>query len=148
MDERKKEGAALTATPPITVRKKSEHKGTNYSCDNNTNNPEKNLKTEEKFSDGFFSGNTSLFSEKMSENQKEKETAKNRIKRQVRTLFLQGGRYTASMLNELVGFNDARKVISVLRSEGMMITDMRLPDARKVYWLVSDESILTKGGVK
>lgn len=145
MDERKKEGAALTATPTIKERKKSEYKGTNYFCDNSTNSPEKILKREENFSDTFSLGNASLFSEKMSENQKEKETVRNRIKRQVRTLFLQGGRYTASMLNELVGFNDARKVISVLRSEGMQITDMRLPDARKVYWLVSDEK---KGGVK
>lgn len=145
MDERKKEGAALTATPPITVRKKSECKGTNYFCNNNSNGIKKTLKREEKFSGGFSSVSTAFYSEKMSENQKEKETVRNRIKRQVRTLFLQGGRYTASMLNELVGFNDARKVISVLRSEGMPITDMRLPDARKVYWLVSDEK---KGGVK
>ena len=135
----KTQRAAITATPVL----KPECKGTNSFCNNNTNSPEKILKTEENFSGGFASGNASFLSEKMSENQKEKETVRNRIKRQVRTLFLQGGKYTASMLNELVGFNDARKIISVLRSEGMPITDMRLPDARKVYWLVSE-----KGGVK
>lgn len=56
----------------------------------------------------------------------------------VRELFLSGGKYTANEINSLVGFNDARKVISTLRSEGFNIQDYRLPNQRKVYFLKSD----------
>ena len=56
----------------------------------------------------------------------------------IRTLFLNGGKYTAKELNALCSFNDARKAISVLRSNGMNIQDIRLDDNCKLYWYVSD----------
>ena len=47
-----------------------------------------------------------------------------------------GEKFTAKEINELVGFNDARKVISDLRhKEGMNILDIRLADSCKLYWL-------------
>lgn len=52
-----------------------------------------------------------------------------KIIQQVRKLFLGGGRYTAKDINKLIGFNDARKVISTLRNnEGWDIRDTRLDD--------------------
>jgi len=54
----------------------------------------------------------------------------------VRKLFLSGSKFTAKQLNALVGFNDARKSISVLRhKEGWKIVDCRLPGGCKLYWL-------------
>lgn len=59
-----------------------------------------------------------------------------RLIQSVRRLFLSGGKFTARQLNELVGFNDARKLISVLRNkEGWRIEDCRLPNGCKLYWL-------------
>lgn len=56
--------------------------------------------------------------------------------RAVRKLFLSGGKFTARQINELVGFNDARKAISELRhKEGMNIQDIRLAGGCKLYWL-------------
>ncbi|SDX65774.1 hypothetical protein SAMN05444283_1611, partial [Bacteroides stercoris] len=44
--------------------------------------------------------------------------------------------FTARRINELVGFNDARKAISELRhKEGMNIQDIRLSNGCKLYWL-------------
>lgn len=60
------------------------------------------------------------------------------INQQVRRLFLQGGRYTAKELNQIVGFNDARKVISVLRESGWNIQDYKQADGCKLYWLAID----------
>lgn len=58
----------------------------------------------------------------------------------VRRLFLGGGRFTAKDINQLVGFNDARKVISTLRNkEGWDIRDTRLEDGCKLYWLEKDD---------
>lgn len=57
---------------------------------------------------------------------------------QIRTLFRAGGKYTAVQLNQIIGFNDARKVISDLRRDGMYIKDVRLEDRRKLYWLADD----------
>lgn len=63
---------------------------------------------------------------------------------QVRRLFLSGGKFTAKDLNRLVGFNDARKVISVLRNnEGWDIRDVRLDNGCKLYWLVQNENQLS-----
>ena len=59
-------------------------------------------------------------------------------KKQTRLLFLSGGKYRAKEINDRVGFNDARKVISTLRREGMRIKDIRLDDGRKLYWLEQD----------
>lgn len=54
----------------------------------------------------------------------------------VRKLFLSGGKFTAKELNSLVGTNDARKLISVLRNdEGWHIEDCRLSNGCKLYWL-------------
>lgn len=54
--------------------------------------------------------------------------------RQIRLLFLSGGAYTAKEINQLVGTNDARKFISMIRQEGMLIKDVRLDSGRKRYW--------------
>ena len=59
-------------------------------------------------------------------------------KRQVRLLFLAGHKLTAREINRVVGFNDARKVISVLRREGMRIKDVVLRNRCKLYWLEPD----------
>jgi len=65
-------------------------------------------------------------------------------KQKVRKLLLSGGKFTAVQLNEIVGFNDARKVISDLRNkEKMNIQDIKLPDGRKLYWLELDKSQLS-----
>lgn len=62
----------------------------------------------------------------------------------VRRLFLSGGKYTAREINEIVGFNDARKVISTLRNnEGWDIRDIRLDSGCKLYWLEEDERQLS-----
>ena len=57
---------------------------------------------------------------------------------------------TAKALNDRLGFNDARKIISVLRSEGYRISDYLLNDRRKVYYLVPDSQLslfdFEKGG--
>lgn len=63
------------------------------------------------------------------------EFSRDYLKRQVRRLFLEGGTYTAKQLNQIVGFNDARKVISTLRAEGLLIKDVRLENKCKLYWL-------------
>ena len=47
---------------------------------------------------------------------------------------LKNERLTAIMLNRRFGFNDSRKVISVLRREGHPIIDCLLNDRRKVYF--------------
>ena len=98
----------------------------------------------------------------MSDKKKATEVAKDEMQhkddfssrniQQVRRLFLSGKKYTAKQLNNIVGFNDARKVISVLRNkEHWNIQDFRLADWSKVYWLVQDEAQLSpfgKGGIK
>lgn len=56
-------------------------------------------------------------------------------KRQIRLLFLQGGKYTAKEINQIIRGNDARKIISLLRSEGMNIKDVVLDNQCKLYWL-------------
>lgn len=61
------------------------------------------------------------------------------IKQEVRKLFLSGCKCTAHEINERIGFNDARKVISTLRTEGWDIQDTKLDDGRKLYWLEDDQ---------
>ena len=56
------------------------------------------------------------------------------LKKQVLSL-LKSDKYTAVELNQMLFFNDSRKVISDLRSDGYLIADYRLPDNRKVYFL-------------
>lgn len=63
---------------------------------------------------------------------------------QVRKLFLSGGKYTAREINEIIGFNDARKIISVLRNnEHWDIKDIRLDNGCKLYWLEKNEKQLS-----
>ena len=63
---------------------------------------------------------------------------------QVRKLFLSGGKYTAREINEIVGFNDARKIIRVLRNnEHWDIKDIRLDNGCKLYWLEKNEKQLS-----
>lgn len=64
----------------------------------------------------------------------------------IRSLFNSGYKYTAKELNALIGFNDARKVISVLRQEGMNIKDIRLENQCKLYWLEADNNQLSLFG--
>lgn len=59
----------------------------------------------------------------------------------VRAVFLSGRKVTAKELNNEIGFNDGRKVISTLRSQGMNIKDYRLNDFRKVYYLEPDKQL-------
>ena len=62
----------------------------------------------------------------------------------VRCLFLNGGKYTAKEINTIVGFNDARKVISTLRnSEHWDIRDIRLDNGCKLYWLERNDNQLS-----
>ncbi|WP_270411420.1 hypothetical protein [Bacteroides eggerthii] len=66
----------------------------------------------------------------------DKSTDSARLIQSVRKLFLSGDKFTAKQLNALVGFNDARKTISVLRhKEGWKIEDCRLSNGCKLYWL-------------
>jgi hypothetical protein len=53
-------------------------------------------------------------------------------------IFKTGQGVTAYGLNRAVGFNDARKTISLLRGKGYPIKDRRLTDHRKVYFLPHD----------
>jgi len=61
---------------------------------------------------------------------------------------LKSERCTAVMLNHRFGFNDARKVISDLRGDGHIISDYRLADRRKVYFLKESPQLelFPKGG--
>lgn len=78
------------------------------------------------------------------------ETMRNtNIIQSVRSLFISGEKLTAIQINRVVGTNDARKVISTLRREGMTIKDVRMESGCKLYWFVSDDlqtSIQFEGG--
>lgn len=56
----------------------------------------------------------------------------------VRRIFLSGRKVTAIQINDEVGSNDARKIISNLRKQGMDIKDVRLVGGQKLYWLEPD----------
>lgn len=62
-----------------------------------------------------------------------------RIIARVRQLFQSGRKITAKEINEITGSNDARKIISTLRSNGWNISDIRLSDNRKLYRLVETD---------
>lgn len=57
----------------------------------------------------------------------------------IKALFRTGKKLTAKKINQLTNSNDARKQISVLRSSGWNICDIRRPDGSKLYWLVEDD---------
>jgi hypothetical protein len=63
-----------------------------------------------------------------------------KISSAVKSLFISGRKLTAKEINKIVGTNDARKVISTLRSEGMNIQDVRLENRCKLYWYEADQS--------
>lgn len=65
-----------------------------------------------------------------------KDTYSCRIIATTRQLFISGKKLTAKEINEITHSNDARKAISTLRADGWNIQDIRLPDNRKLYWLV------------
>jgi hypothetical protein len=69
------------------------------------------------------------------------------LKNKVLSVFLSGEKITAKELNDRFLFNDARKVISILR-RSHTIADKRLLDGRKLYFLVSDTqlSLFADGG--
>ena len=69
-------------------------------------------------------------------NDYDKSSNSSRVIQQVRSIFLSGRKVTAKEINSETNSNDARRVISTLRSvEGWNIVDWRLPDNRKLYWL-------------
>jgi hypothetical protein len=85
----------------------------------------------------------------MSDNKKASEEANLSIKTgckgsvfsttyQVLEILKAGNKITAVGLNREIGFNDARKAISVLREKGYPIRDFRQADHRKVYYLPYD----------
>ena len=69
-----------------------------------------------------------------------------RIIQSVQSLFLSGQKLTAIQINKSLGTNDARKVISTLRREGMKIIDVRLENHCKLYWHVNDSNQLSLFG--
>jgi len=69
-----------------------------------------------------------------------------RIIRSFRSLFLSGQKLTAIQINKSLGTNDARKVISTLRRDGMKIKDIRLENHCKLYWYVNDSNQLSLFG--
>jgi len=71
-----------------------------------------------------------------------KDNNNQRIVSTIKGLFLSGRKLTAKEINDITHSNDARKVISMLRSKGWRIVDMLLPDRRKRYWLVPDDKQL------
>lgn len=71
--------------------------------------------------------------------QQSKDSNSYRIITTVRQLFISGKKVTAKQINDITRSNDARKVISTLRSQGMNIQDIRMSDNCKLYWLVEDD---------
>lgn len=81
----------------------------------------------------------------------DKYSNKSRIINTVKSLLSSGEKLTAVEINQITSSNDARKVISTLRSEGWNIVDLRLPDNRKLYWLessINQLELFMKGGEK
>lgn len=64
----------------------------------------------------------------------------------IKALFLSGNKYTAKQLNSMLGFNDSRKAISVLRQDGMNIQDVRTQNRCKLYWYVENSNQLSLFG--
>lgn len=65
-----------------------------------------------------------------------KDSGSARTIQKIRQLFLTGHSFTARELNVLIGLDDVRKVIPVLRSMGgWPIVNCRLSDRRKMYRL-------------
>ena len=59
------------------------------------------------------------------------------LKNKILSELSSGQKFSAKQLNEMFHFSDARKVISVLRSEGKVIKDIRQPDKTKLYFLIT-----------
>lgn len=80
---------------------------------------------------------------KQGQNKHCKSNSNPHIKATIRALFSSGRKLTAKEINAITGSNDARKQISDLRRGGWNIVDLRLPDNRKLYWLVPKERQLS-----
>lgn len=63
------------------------------------------------------------------------------LKSKVLSILRSGEKVTAKELNKRLRFNDARKVISVLRQEHFPVCDYRLLDGCKVYFLKPDNQL-------
>jgi len=63
------------------------------------------------------------------------------IKNSILSELSSGQKFTAKQLNDKFSFNDSRKIISVLRSEGKVIKDIRQPDKTKLYFLIPDSQL-------
>ena len=72
-----------------------------------------------------------------------KDNDNSRIKATIAALFSADYKMTAKDINRRTGSNDARKVISDLRKQGMNIVDMALPNRCKLYWLADDNRQLS-----
>ena len=70
------------------------------------------------------------------------------LKYKVLSLLKSGLKCTAKGLNSMFDFNDARKVISLLRADGYEIQDYRNNDGTKTYFLKFDGqlNLFEKGG--
>lgn len=70
-----------------------------------------------------------------------KDSVKNQTRTTVRALFRSGRKLTAKEINLVTGGNDARKVISDLRREGLNIQDIRQSNRCKLYWLAQENPV-------
>ena len=74
-----------------------------------------------------------------------RDEQRDKKKKQVKMLFLQGEKLTAMRINEVIRTSDARKYISVLRKEGFPIKDkvIDIRSGTKAYYL--DKEAYAKG---
>ena len=63
------------------------------------------------------------------------------IKNRILSELSSGQKFTAKQLNDKFLFNDSRKILSVLRSEGKVIKDIRQSDRTKLYFLIPDSQL-------
>lgn len=70
-----------------------------------------------------------------------KDSAKKQTHTTVKALFRSGRKLTAKEINLVTGGNDARKVISDLRREGLNIQDIRQSNRCKLYWLAQENPV-------
>ena len=70
-----------------------------------------------------------------------KDSAKKQTHTTVKALFRSGRKLTAKEINLVTGGNDARKVISDLRREGLNIQDIRQSNRCKLYWLAHENPV-------
>jgi hypothetical protein len=71
--------------------------------------------------------------------QRQYKGSNNNRKKQILSLLYAERLITAKGANDYCGFNDTRKIISVLRREGYKIYDRRLPNGCKQYYLAQPD---------